>query len=80
MYGYYNHASKERKNKSALHTVKCYTDVILIIMVSSHHPSAMSCMRAVIPRIIFASPKVLYTIKLVSKFFSMDESMINIVG
>lgn len=70
-YGYYNHALNERENKSALHVVKCSTDVILImIMVSSclHH-SARSCVRAGITSVIFVSPIELYQIKFVNKFF-----------
>lgn len=69
-YGYYNHALNERENKRALPVAECYPDVILIIMVASYlHHRTMSCTRSGIMRVTFVSPKVLYTIKFMSKFF-----------
>lgn len=68
-YGYYNHALNERENKSVVHIVECYRDVIPTIMVLPYpHHSTRSCLRAGIISVVFVPPTVLYMIKYVVNF------------
>lgn len=62
-YGSYNHALNKRENKSAVHIIKCYTNMIPALMASFYlHYSTWSCMRAGITSVTFVSPTVLNTI------------------